>query len=210
MSIRFHKGPSIITLFHDASSSTSKQVLQLLSSYNSNPHHPTPSQASTSSSGTGGSHGESCVIEANGAGADANAYLRQAASDPPRSPLIQLEVVDRRANPPTPDQLRSIVDYLAADTDPDAASKKEANYTSSGFDLNEHQRRKKALAQHLSAEEGKGISGMPKIKDGPLVVNWDEGTAATSLDGVRQMLHRLESTRKEDKSGKDDSSCVVC
>ncbi|CBQ69409.1 conserved hypothetical protein [Sporisorium reilianum SRZ2] len=201
MSIRFHKGPSIITLFHDATSSTSKQVLQLLSAYNSNPHHPSASAASASSSSTRQeSHGESCVVEAN-------AYLRQAASDPPRSPLIQLEVVDRRANPPTPDQLRSIVDYLAADTDPAAGAKKEAKYTSSGFDLNEHQRRKKALAQHL-ANGQTGKAGMPKIKDGPLVVNWDEGTAATSLEGVREMLHRLERTPSEER--KDESSCIIC
>lgn len=184
MSIRFHKGPSIITLFHDSTSPTSKQVLQLLSSYNSNPHHPSPSTSAT--------YGESCVIEANGAGADANSYLRQAASDPPRPPLIQLEIVDRRANPPTPDQLRSIVDYLTADTTTAAGkAQKEPKYTTSGFDLDEHERRKKKLAQHLSGESGNGV---PKIKDGPLVVNWDEGSAATSLEGVREILHRLEKT----------------
>ncbi len=48
-----------------------------------------------------------------------------------------------------------------------------------------------ALKKHLdNGVEGKG--GMPKIKEGPLVVNWDEGTAATSLEGVKEMLARLE------------------
>ncbi|SPO23985.1 uncharacterized protein UTRI_03474_B [Ustilago trichophora] len=212
MSIRFHKGPSIITLFHDSSSATSKQVLQLLTSYN-NPHRPSPAAAAGS-----GSHGESCIIEANGSGSDpthtsnATSYLRNLASDPPTTPAIQLEIVDRKANPPTPDQLRSIVDYLAT-TDPTHPndSKKIPRYTTSGFDLAEHERRKKALAQHLKSDGGHG--GMPKIKDGPLVVNWDEGSAATSLQGVREMLMRLERSNADqgrEKGEKDSGGCIVC
>ena len=76
----------------------------------------------------------------------------------------------------------------------------------------EHERRKKALAQHLA--KGEGGSGMPKIKDGPLVVNWDEGSAATSVEGVREMLKRLEDeARKEDEArskGREGSGCVIC
>ncbi|GAC95886.1 hypothetical protein PHSY_003464 [Pseudozyma hubeiensis SY62] len=205
MSIRFHKGPSIITLFHDSTSSTSKQVLQLLSSYNSNPHQPTP--AATSSSSAPGSHGESCIVEAHGSGADVNAYLRQAASDPPRSPLIQLEVVDRKSNPPTPDQMRSIVDYLVADTSD--TQQKEKKYTTTGFDLNEHERRKLALKKHLK-DDPTGASGMPKIKDGPLVVNWDEGIAATDLQGVKDMLKRLQEDARAEGKKDPEKGCVIC
>lgn len=182
MSIRFHKGPSIITLFHDPTSSTSRSILSLLSSYSNpaaSPHKPTPST----------DHGESCVIEANSpAPSDASEYLRSAASAPISLP-IQLEVVDRKSNPPTPDQLRSIIDYLAEGTQPSS------------------QDRKDRLAPHLS-HAGKAQDGMPKLKDGPLVVNWDEGSAATSLQGVKEMLHRLEKEQTND-SHKDGSGCII-
>ncbi|EST09165.1 Thioredoxin-like fold [Kalmanozyma brasiliensis GHG001] len=203
MSFRYHKSPSVVTLFHDPSSSASKQVLQLLTAYNAaqtNPHRPTPSSAS---------NGESCIVEANGGGADVNAYLRAAASDPPRSPLIQLEIVDRKTNPPTPDQMRSIVDYLVSDPSPTSPlGEEKARYTASGFDLREHERRKLALKKHLADEKG---GGMPKIKDGPLVVNWDEGVAATDVEGVKEMLERLKREAEEEKGReKDGGGCVVC
>lgn len=56
---------------------------------------------------------------------------------------------------------------------------------------------------------------MPKIKDGPLVVNWDEGTAATSLEGVKEMLARLEAQAKHDESTRihdkrAGGSCTIC
>ncbi len=55
---------------------------------------------------------------------------------------------------------------------------------------------------------------MPRIKDGPLVVNWDEGTAATSLEGVKEMLKRLEDQAKkeeeESKASKGGGGCVIC
>lgn len=115
-------------------------------------------------------------------------------------------MVDRHSHPPTPDQLRSIIDYLAADPNPTENEKKE--YTSTGFDLREHERRKMALKKHLdNGAEGKG--GMPKIKEGPLVVNWDEGSAATSLEGVKEMLARLERESKG-KEAKEGGGCVVC
>ena len=180
MSIRFHKGPSIITLFHDSSSPTSKAVLSLLSSYTSRPSSlPSPSLSPPS-------NGESCIIEAQNGGA--GEYLRQASSDPPSSSSqIQLEIVDRNKNPPTPDQMRSIIDYLTTDTSQNQNQNQE--YTNSGFNLKEHERRKLALKPHLDASNS---SGMPKLKDGPVVVNWDEGTATTSLEGVKEMLKRLE------------------
>lgn len=187
-------------------------MLQLLSSYNnklSNPHH-----VSASSAAAPGTNGESCVVEANGGGA--GEYLRQAASEPPTPSPIQLEVVDRKANPPTPDQLRSIIDYLASDTTaPSSSTDAAPKYTTSGFDLNQHNRRKQALAPHLSSagNNGDADGGMPKIKDGPLVVNWDEGTAATSLEGVKQMLKRLEDQAATDGTGKSErggTSCIVC
>ena len=201
-----HSSSLLAIYSHDSSSSTSKQVLQLLTSYN-NPHRPTPTPSA-------GGHGESCVIEANGSGADATytsdatSYLRQAASDLPTTPPIQLEIVDRKANPPTADQLRSIVDYLATDPNP---TKQPPKYTTSGFNLTEHERRKKTLAQHLAKNDTE--NGMPKIKDGPLVVNWDEGSAATSLEGVKLMLQRLEaqSATEDAKADKDGSSgCIIC
>ncbi|SPO24206.1 uncharacterized protein UTRI_03474 [Ustilago trichophora] len=226
MSIRFHKGPSIITLFHDSSSATSKQVLQLLTSYN-NPHRPSTAAVASGLASGSGSHGESCIIEANGSGSDpthtsnATSYLRNLASDPPTPPAIQLEIVDRKANPPTPDQLRSIVDYLATTTTTDTTDstsssshdrKKSSKHTTSIFDLSQHEKRKRNLAQHLKSDSGQG--GMPKIKDGPLVVNWDEGTAATSLEGVKQMLMRLERSNNANQArgegDKDAGGCIVC
>ncbi|SNX86434.1 uncharacterized protein MEPE_05143 [Melanopsichium pennsylvanicum] len=238
MSIRFHKGPSIITLFHDTTSPTSKQVLQLLTNYSRNPHILTASVSVSNPTSSSGSHGESCIVEANGGGADATntseatSYLRQAASDfGLTGNAIQLEVVDRQANPPTADQLRSIVDYLAADPTSSMNNKLEPKYTSTGFDLNEHNRRKKALAQHLStSNSAKGTtnsnndnnnnnySRMPKIKDGPLVVNWDEGTAATSLEGVKQMLERLQDQAQAHQAANSNSNhasnggggCTIC
>ncbi|SOV07835.1 uncharacterized protein UDID_07144 [Ustilago sp. UG-2017a] len=235
MSFRYHKGPSIITLFHDPSSSTSKQILKLLSSYNktnsrlSNRHHPSPSaSAASSSSGSAANNGESCVIEANGGGV--GEYLGNAASDPPSNSAIQLEVVDRSANPPTPDQMRSIIDYLAAGTTATTSAPSSAagfnptdtgiaqpdgeRYTNTGFNIEEHGKRKLTLPHHLatSSARARKDSEIPEIKDGPIIVNWDQGTAATSLEGVKQMLVRIERSASEEKSGKGEGGggCVVC
>lgn len=187
---------------HDSTSSTSKQVLELLTSYNSQLNHRSAVPSTRSS------HRESCVVEANGSGADVNSYLRQAA-DPPRSPLFQLEIVDRQSNPPTPDQMRSIIDYLVSDppSSSSLSSSREKLYTSSAFDLAEHERRKLALKQHL-ANTGEQ-SGMPKIKDGPLVVNWDDGSATTSLQGVQHMLKRLQDQAHTDDTSPHSPGCLV-
>ncbi|CCF50153.1 hypothetical protein NDA11_000260 [Ustilago hordei] len=235
MSFRYHKGPSIITLFHDPSSSTSKQILNLLSSYNktnsrlSNRHHPSPSaSAAPSSSGSAANNGESCVIEANGGGV--GEYLGNAASDPPSNSVIQLEVVDRTANPPTPDQMRSIIDYLASGTtattstpssaaglnptDTRIAQPDREKITNTAFNMEEHEKIKFPLPHHLatSSAPARKDSAMPEIKDGPIIVNWDQGTAATSLEGVKQMLVRIERSASEEKSGKSEGGggCVVC
>jgi hypothetical protein len=154
-----------------------------------------------------GSHGESCVVEANGGGVGASEYLRQAA-EPPSESAFQLEVVDRKANPPTAHQLRSIIDYLASSAESQQsegkieAKRAKPRYTPSGFDLKAHEQRRTALAQHLVDSD----AGMPRIKDGPIVVNWDEGSAATSLEGVQHMLARLQQQRQEREP---PSSCVV-
>ncbi|PWY98951.1 hypothetical protein BCV70DRAFT_201168 [Testicularia cyperi] len=220
MSIRFHRGPSIITLFHDSSSSTSKQVLELLSSYRAGGRRGALPSAS-SGPGISGSHGESDVVEAANDVASGTEYLRQAASDPSGS-RIELEVVDRKLNPPTPDQMRSIIDYLTVDpnanTSANAASDSKATYTPSGFNLQEHNRRKMALQQHLakSGADGSSTSGMPKIKDGPIVINWDDGYATTSLEGVRDMLRRLDEQQSAShndstsRSTNTGSGCLIC
>lgn len=194
---------------HDSSSSTSKQVLQLLSSYNARRGtvhaSPTPAHASPS-------HGESDIVEAhNTPGGGGMEFLRQAAADNPRTLPIELEIVDRRTNPPTSDQMRSIIDYLAAEPRPaeSAESEKEAQYTSSGFNVTEHERRQKALQPHLATASGEATgAGMPKIKDGPLIVNWDEGFATTSLEGVQDMLKRLQQDQPE--KTKDSGGCTIC
>lgn len=103
--------------------------------------------------------------------------------------------------------MRSIVDYLVADTSD--TEQKEKKYTTTGFDLNEHERRKLALKKHLKADSA-GASGMPKIKDGPLVVNWDEGVAATDLQGVKDMLKRLQEDAPAEGKKDPEKGCVIC
>lgn len=55
---------------------------------------------------------------------------------------------------------------------------------------------------------------MPKIKDGPIIVNWDQGTAATSLEGVKEMLAKMEEEARKEADitakEKDGGGCVIC
>ncbi len=67
-----------------------------------------------------------------------------------------------------------------------------------------------ALSAHLQGSEG-GNVGAPSLREGPLLVWWDEGVAATSLQGARELLERIKTSHAGSGDGKaaGAGSCTV-
>ncbi|KAN0065465.1 hypothetical protein ACQY0O_001301 [Thecaphora frezii] len=240
MSFRFHKGPALVTLFHDKSSPASRAIFNLLSSQHAHrdapssdappasPASPAPPSSSSSSSSSvsqnnsGDASGSEAGAGAGGGGGGwGSAYLRQAATDPSSAPF-EFEVVDRSVQPPTPDQMRSILQYLERSPAPTSHAAQVAADTSTA--TNEAQRRRQILQTRLNQSKSdtqaqtqtQTTNTSSQISNGPLVVHWDEGFATNSLQGVQAMLERIQqqqqqrsATTANSTSNRPGGSCIV-
>ena len=112
--------------------------------------------------------------------------LKEASSSPypptkPDAPPLEfrLEVVENQ--PPTPDQLRTILSYLPGVSTLDS-------FVSSHYSVDSKPSDPNALAKLASRE--------PRALKWPIVVNWDDGKAAVGdLEGVKRLLEDIRKKR---------------
>ena len=56
----------------------------------------------------------------------------------------------------------------------------------------------------------KDAPSLQKLESGPLVVNWDTGTAATTLEGVQDIIKRAQNEiSKEQQTPNEGQSCSI-
>lgn len=116
--------------------------------------------------------------------------------------------------------MRSILQYLkngpgapaVAPIDPHPAAQSQhqgaaANSAAEGAGEGAATEGGSSLKAHLEQGSSSGGDvGAPRLRSGPLVVNWDEGWATTSVEGVQAMLAKME---QEQEQAKDGGGCVV-
>lgn len=208
MSVRFHRGTPLLTLFHDPKSAASRRLLAQLQ------RKLAPKDASAEVG-------------------DASAYLRLAASSSTDTPLAELEVRDRHKAPPTEQQWKTIRAYLPSHiaAPSTVADKQQAyNATKQGADSTEQasiadaqaamptkpegQAAQQASSESRQVEEdedGADTAHLPvRLRPGPILIAWEAGKVATDEESALRMLHELEEEGKGQMGQAGTWGCVVC
>lgn len=196
------------SLSHDARSSQSQQALALIR------------QAQR-----GSPHGSNANTNTNDS--SSTVFLKEAASPASSSLDLQLEVRERQKEPPTPGQIRTILEYLKASPSSSLAGAVAAAAAQAGAAPESHPaavgggtslvagskpgsarpqgakrtRVKAAQQQPDDASNATDESSVARrLESSPLLlVDWDAGRASTDLAGVQEMIERW---REEQASGK--------